>query len=160
MFANMYEVYEELSVPLRAFLDGLEAEHNSQTLVTEVPSRVNVTEVPPGIIHPVVRTHPGSGRKALFVNPYYTSHFIGMTREESQPILDYIYARATRHENIYRHSWRIGDVLIWDNRCTMHYAVVDYDDDRYMHRTTVIGEQPLGDRNTSEPIAGNEERKS
>ncbi len=51
-----------------------------------------------------------------------------MTREESQPLLEYLYARATRHENIYRHKWRVGDVLMWDNRCAMHYAVRDYDD--------------------------------
>ncbi|PPR62790.1 MAG: (R)-phenoxypropionate/alpha-ketoglutarate-dioxygenase [Alphaproteobacteria bacterium MarineAlpha4_Bin2] len=144
MFANMYAAYEELSAPLKDFLASLKAEHNAEDLVNEVPSRVKVTDVPPGVIHPVVRTHPGSRRKALFVNPYYTSHFIGMTIEESQPILNYIYARATRHENIYRHTWRKGDVLMWDNRCTMHYAVRDYDENmpRYLHRTTAAGERP------------------
>ena len=126
-------------------LDGLQAEHNAETLVTEVPSRVQVTEVPPGVIHPVVRTHPGSGRKALYVNPYYTSHFIGMTREESKPILEFLYAQATRHENIYRHKWRVGDVLMWDNRANMHYAVRDYDENqpRFLHRTTAAGERPV-----------------
>lgn len=145
MFCNMYAAYEELSEPLRRFLDGLQAEHNAETLVTEVPSRVKATEVPPGVIHPVVRTHPGSKRKALYVNPYYTSHFIGMTREESRPILEYLYARATRHENIYRHKWQIGDVLMWDNRANMHYAVRDYDENlpRFLHRTTAAGERPV-----------------
>ena len=92
------------------------------------------------------RPHPpGSDRRALFVNPYYTSHFVGMTREESQPLLEYLYARATRHENIYRHKWRVGDVLMWDNRCAMHYAVRDYDDclTRYLHRTTAAGDRPV-----------------
>ncbi|NKB56401.1 MAG: hypothetical protein GKS00_08700 [Alphaproteobacteria bacterium] len=145
MFCNMYTAYEELSEPLRDFLDGLQAEHNAETLVTEVPSRVQVTEVPPGVVHPVVRTHPGSRRKALYVNPYYTSHFIGMTREESKPILEYLYAQATRHENIYRHKWRVGDVLMWDNRANMHYAVRDYDENmpRFLHRTTAAGERPV-----------------
>jgi len=145
MFCNMYTAYEELSEPLRIFLDGLQAEHNAETLVTEVPSRVQVTEVPPGVIHPVVRTHPGSGRKALYVNPYYTSHFIGMTREESKPILEFLYAQATQHENIYRHKWRVGDVLMWDNRANMHYAVRDYDENqpRFLHRTTAAGERPV-----------------
>ncbi len=145
MFCNMYKAYEELSVPLRKFLDGLQAEHNAQTLVTEIPSRVQVTEVPPGVIHPVVRTHPGNGRKALFVNPYYTSHFVGMTRAESKPILEFLYAQATRHENIYRHKWRVGDVLMWDNRANMHYAVRDYDENlpRFLHRTTAAGERPV-----------------
>ncbi len=68
-----------------------------------------------------------------------------MTREESQPLLEYLYARATRHENIYRHKWPVGDVLIWDNRCAMHYAVRDYDDrlTRYLHRTTAAGDRPV-----------------
>ena len=144
MFSNMYAAYEELSETLRSFLDGLQAEHNAQTLVTEVPSRVQVTEVPPGVIHPVVRTHPKTGRRALYVNPYYTSHFIGMTKAESAPILEHLYAQATRHENIYRHKWRVGDVLMWDNRANMHYAVRDYDESqpRFMHRTTAAGERP------------------
>lgn len=145
MFCNMYKAYEGLSEVLRNFLDGLQAEHNAETLVTEIPSRVKATEVPPGVLHPVVRTHPGSGRKALYVNPYYTSHFIGMTREESRPILEYLYAQATRHENIYRHKWRSGDVLMWDNRANMHYAVRDYDENlpRFLHRTTAAGERPV-----------------
>ena len=145
MFCNMYAAYEELSERLRTILDGLDAVHDADQLVNEVPSRVQAREVPPGVVHPVVRTHPGSDRRALFVNPYYTSHFVGMTREESQPLLEYLYARATRHENIYRHKWRVGDVLMWDNRCAMHYAVRDYDDSltRYLHRTTAAGDRPV-----------------
>jgi taurine dioxygenase len=145
MFCNMYAAYAELSERLRTILDGLDAVHDADQLVNEVPSRVQAREVPPGVVHPVVRTHPGSDRRALFVNPYYTSHFVGMTREESQPLLEYLYARATRHENIYRHQWRVGDVLMWDNRCSMHYAVRDYDDSltRFLHRTTAAGDRPV-----------------
>ena len=145
MFTNMYAAYEGLSERLRTILDGLDAMHDAEQLVNEVPSRVQAREVPPGVVHPVVRTHPGSGRKALFVNPYYTAHFVGMTRQESQPLLQYLYQHSTQHENIYRHKWRVGDVLIWDNRCTMHYAVRDYDDSlpRFLHRTTAAGERPV-----------------
>ncbi len=145
MFCNMYAAYEELSERLRTILDNLDAVHDAEQLVNEVPSRVQAREVPPGVVHPVVRTHPGSGRRALFVNPYFTSHFAGMTREESRPLLEYLYARATRHENLYRHKWRVGDVLMWDNRCAMHYAVRDYDDSlpRYLHRTTASGDRPV-----------------
>ena len=145
MFTNMYAAYEGLSERLRTILDGLDAMHDAEQLVNEVPSRVQAREVPPGVVHPVVRTHPGSGRKALFVNPYYTAHFVGMTRQESQPLLQCLYQHATQHENIYRHKWRVGDVLIWDNRCTMHYAVRDYDDSlpRFLHRTTAAGERPV-----------------
>ena len=91
-----------------------------------------------------MRTHPGTGRKALYVNPHYTSHFTGWTPEESQPLLDMLTARATRPENVFRHHWRAGDVLMWDNRCVMHYAVRDYDDTmpRLMYRTTAAGDRP------------------
>lgn len=145
MFCNMYAAYESLSETLRGVLDGLNAIHDADILVNEVPSRVAAEEVPPGIAHPVVRTHPESGRKALFVNPYFTRHFDGMTAEESQPLLEYLYKHATRHENIYRHSWRVGDVLMWDNRSAMHYAVRDYDENlvRFLHRTTAAGDRPV-----------------
>ena len=145
MFCNMYTAYEELSGRLRTVLDSLDAAHNAEEVINEVPSRTQVRDVPPDVVHPVVRTHPESGRRALYVNPYFTSHFEGMTREESQPLLDYLYARATRHENIYRHKWQVGDVLMWDNRCAMHYAVRDYDETqpRYLHRTTASGDRPV-----------------
>ena len=93
----------------------------------------------------MVRTHPDTGRKALYINPYFTSHFAGMTVEESRPLIDYLSTRATRHENIYRHRWRQGDVLMWDNRSAMHYAILDYDEKmpRLMHRTTATGDRPV-----------------
>ena len=91
-----------------------------------------------------MRTHVGTGRKALYVNPHYTLNFKGWTPQESEPLLDMLIDRATRPENIYRHQWRVGDVLMWDNRCTMHYAMRDYDDTmpRLMHRTTAAGDIP------------------
>ena len=100
---------------------------------------------PPAVTHPVVRTHPESGRKALYVNPYFTQRFTGMSDDESRPLLDYLCAEAVRPENVYRHRWRKGDVLMWDNRCAMHYAVMDYDESmvRLMHRTTAAGDRPV-----------------
>ena len=96
------------------------------------------------VVHPVVRTHPDTGRKALYVNPMFTVRFEDMTEDESRPLLGVLYDVATRHENIYRHRWRVGDVVMWDNRCTMHYAVKDYTEDmpRLLHRTTAGGEVP------------------
>ena len=73
-----------------------------------------------------MRTHAATGRRALFVNPHFTTGFDGMTEAESAPILNHLYDVATKPENIYRHRWRAGDVVMWDNRCTMHYAVADY----------------------------------
>ena len=144
MFCNMYDAYEGLSDGLRNMLDGMTAQHSAEKLVQEVPNRLSVDIAPPSVTHPVVRTHPGTGRKALYVNPHYTMNFTGWTPEESQPLLDMLTAKATRPENTFRHHWRVGDVLMWDNRCAMHYAVRDYDDTmpRYMYRTTAAGDRP------------------
>ena len=144
MFCNMYEAYEGLSAGLKSVLDGMTAQHSAEKLVQEVPNRLSVDVSPPSVTHPVVRTHPGTGRKALYVNPHYTLNVTGWTPEESQPLLDMLTARATRPENVFRHHWRAGDVLMWDNRCVMHYAVRDYDDTmpRLMYRTTAAGDRP------------------
>ncbi len=94
-------------------------------------------------LHPAVRRHPRSGRKALFVNPTYTTRFEGMTEEESRPILERLYRHATRPDFTCRFRWSAGDLAIWDNRVTMHYAVNDYDGfRRLLYRTTFAGERP------------------
>ncbi len=95
--------------------------------------------------HPVVRTHPETGRKALYVNPYFTARFADMTEDESRPLLEFLYARATRPENVYRHRWRQFDLVMWDNRCAMHCAIYDYDETipRLMHRTAATGARPV-----------------
>ncbi len=148
MFCNMYQAYDELSDGMRKLIDGLTAMHTSAALVernqSESSDGLPIPDVPPPAEHPAVRTHPETGRKALYVNPYFTSHFKGMTVEESRPLLEYLYQRAARPENVYRHHWRQGDLLMWDNRCAMHYAVYDYDDKkpRLMHRTTAGGDAP------------------
>ena len=145
MFCNMYAAWESLSPGLRQMLRPLTAVHTAERLVREVPSRLSVKDAPPGVTHPVVRTHPETRRNALYINPHYTWNFTGMTPEESWPLLDYLTREATKHENIYRHCWRPGDLLMWDNRCTMHYAVRDYDDTmpRFLHRTTAAGFRPF-----------------
>ena len=144
MFCNMYEAYESLSDGLRATLHGMTAMHSAEKLVAEVPNRLSVDVAPAAVEHPVVRTHVGTGRKALYVNPHYTLSFKDWTPDESAPLLEMLTAHATRPENVYRHQWQVGDVLMWDNRCTMHYAVRDYDDTmpRLMLRTTAAGDIP------------------
>lgn len=148
MFCNMYQAYDELSAGMRRMLDGLTGLHTSEPLAERNRSAKSdglpIAETPPPAEHPVVRTHPETNRKALYVNPYFTCQFKDMTREESQPLLDYLAVRATRPENVYRHHWRQGDLLMWDNRCAMHYAVYDYDDTkpRLMNRTTAGGDRP------------------
>ena len=96
----------------------------------------------PPIAHPCIRVHPQSGATALYVSER-TSHFDGMTKAESAPLIDFLCAHATRPENVYRHRWRVGDLLCWDNRTTMHKALGDFDPSqpRHMLRTTVRGEK-------------------
>jgi taurine dioxygenase len=97
--------------------------------------------------HPVVRLHPATGKRALFVNSIYTTRFEGMTRLESRPLLKFLFDHAIQPEFTCRLRWRKHDVAVWDNRCSLHYAVNDYDGQRrLMHRTTMKGERPLSVR--------------
>jgi taurine dioxygenase len=152
MWANMYLAYENLSDTMREFLGGLKAIHDYShaydTYFAHLKERPPLTpeqraKTPP-VVHPMVRTHPVTGRKALYVNPGFTTGIVGLPQEESQPILDFLFRHSTRPEFIYRHKWRVHDMIFWDNRCTMHYALSDYDFSvrRHMHRTTVAGDAP------------------
>jgi taurine dioxygenase len=152
MWANMYLAYETLSDVMQNFLAGLRAIHDYShaydTYFAHLKERPPLTpeqraKTPP-VEHPMIRTHPVTQRKALYVNPGFTTGIVGMPRDESQPILDFLFRHATRAEFIYRHKWRVNDMVFWDNRCTMHYALADYDFSvrRHMHRTTVAGDAP------------------
>ena len=149
MFCNMYEAWERLSPGLKAVLAPLTAEHDGEAIRnrnrqadTDSPADL---DVPPPATHPVVRRHPETGRPALYTNTFFTSRFTGMTVPESRPLLEFIEEVATQPDNVYRHRWQAGDVVMWDNRCAMHYAHYDYDPDqpRRMHRTTAGGERPV-----------------
>jgi taurine dioxygenase len=95
--------------------------------------------------HPVVRVHPETGRKSLFVNPGFVSHISGVSDAESRHLLDLFYAHITKPEHIVRHRWQVGDVAMWDNRSTVHYANRDYGNQRrVMHRITLRGDEPFG----------------
>jgi taurine dioxygenase len=156
IFANMYAAYEALSDGMRRMLDPLRALHSGRPYgVAGVPKDLRTSrsiaierdnpEADRETAHPVVRVHPESGRKALYVNAIYTVRFEDMTPAESQPLLHYLYEHCTRPEFTCRFRWTPGSLAIWDNRCTMHYAVNDYDGERrLMHRTTVAGERPIG----------------
>lgn len=145
MFCNMARAYERLSPKLQAIVDGLESVYDFG-LVAGVGKRdpekvAELMRINPPIAHPAVRVHPGSGKSALYVSER-VSHFDGLTREESTPLVDYLCRHATRHENVYRHTWRPGDLVCWDNRTTMHMALADFDpaEPRTMLRTTIVGE--------------------
>jgi taurine dioxygenase len=149
MFANMYLAYDTLSDTLKNFLGGLSAVHDYShaydTYFAHLTERPQLTpearaKTPP-VEHPMVRLHPATGRKALYVNPGFTKGIVGMPKEESQPILEFLFRHSTRPEFIYRHKWHVRDMIFWDNRCVMHYALADYDFSvrRHMHRTTIAG---------------------
>ncbi|HEY5700710.1 MAG TPA: TauD/TfdA family dioxygenase [Gammaproteobacteria bacterium] len=146
LFANMYQAWASLSSRMQEKLSGLYAVHD---FAVAAPQSYAADVIEQGDFdgqnryrHPLVITHPDTGRRALFVNPGFTSHIEGFEKAESEALLGYLYQHATRPEFVYRHRWQPNDLLIWDNRCLMHYAVADYSADRYLHRTTVIAEQP------------------
>ena len=152
MWANMYLAYDTLSDVLKRFLGELRAIHDYShaydTYFAHLKERPPLTaeqkaKTPP-VEHPLVRTHPVTKRKALYVNPGFTTGIVGMAKDESEPILAFLFRHSTRPEFIYRHKWRVHDMIFWDNRCTMHYALADYDFSvrRHMHRTTVAGDVP------------------
>ena len=148
LFCSMRRAYDALSPGMQQMLRQLSAEHSSARMVVRNNSEsynVPIDEVPPPVNHPVVRTNRTTGKQNLFVNPIYTIRFAGMTEKESDPLLNYLYEQATRPDNIYRHRWKVNDVVMFDNRCAMHYVVLDYGPEmhRLMHRTTAAGERPV-----------------
>ena len=148
LICNMYRAWDNLDEALRRRLDNAEAEHSGEAirqrnLAAQTDGNRDM-DVPPPEVHPVVRRHPETGKRALYVNKFFTTRILGMSEEENAAAMDAIEAAATRDDNIYRHEWQPGDALMWDNRCTMHFAEYDYapDDHRRMHRTTAAGERP------------------
>lgn len=151
LFANMYLAWETLSDGMKAFLDGLKAVNSAQKADAAVGRLKRASERPGGedpsaaeAVHPVVRTHPETGRKALFVNRGHTVKIDGFTEEESRPILEYLYAHQTRPEFTCRFRWTAGAVAFWDNRPAQHNAINDYQGHRrVMHRVTLAGDRPV-----------------
>lgn len=157
LYTNQYLAYESLSDGMKAIAEQLrtvcvgdnfkQADGRSRKdrysdamsdMKVKDPGNVQTTS-----IHPLVRTHPETGRKALYVGGH-VQHFDGMTDEESQPLLDYFMKLSTRPEFTGRVRWRNGTLTIWDNRCTQHFAVNDYPDEtRIMHRITICGDRPF-----------------
>ena len=150
MFANMYRAYETLSEGMRRMLDGLVVVNSSAKAdVTRTredrvrDSAKNDARQEYVAEHPVVRTHPETGRKALYANGGHALRFRDMTVEESAPLLSYLFSHATRPEFTCRFRWEVGSIALWDNRCTQHNPVNDYHGfRRVMHRVTLKGDVP------------------
>jgi taurine dioxygenase len=139
-FANQQLAYEDLSDGLRSMLDQLYAVHSGEAVARA--HTANEAEAPRAV-HPVVRTHDQSGQKSLFVCKLFTQFIVGWSAAESRPLLDYLFAHSVRPEYQARHQWRRGDLVLWDNRCLLHFAVHDHGDAaRIIHRCQVVGPQP------------------
>ncbi len=149
MFANMYLAWETLSATMQKIIEPLQAvhdmgvaKHSRQRDPAELAAACRRN---PPVAHPIVRVHPETGRKALYVSEMTTTGIVGLTDDEARPLLEFLYRHSVLPEFTYRHRWQVGDLIAWDNRCTMHLALSDYDIEvpRKLYRTTLLGE-PLG----------------
>jgi taurine dioxygenase len=151
LWADMTAAYDGLSAPFKAMLAGLRAVHdfkNFRALFSKSPEDqarlARMEEMFPNPSHPVIRTHPVSGRKAIYVNPQFTLHIEGLHRDESRAILDALFAQAQVPEYQFRLRWEPDTIVFWDNRSTQHYAANDYyPQRRRMERTAVVGDVPV-----------------
>jgi taurine dioxygenase len=151
LFANQYMAYDTLSGGMKAALEKLNARHGNGRILMSLeqdevlpPADARAQQYTTAFaVHPVVRTHPETGKKALFVNELHTERFEDMTYEESQPLLAFLYRHSTRPEFTCRFRWREGSIAFWDNRCCQHLALNDYPGERrLMHRVQVKGTRP------------------
>ena len=149
-FINMHEAYAALPESMRRRIDGRMARHVYQSRYSErkLPQLAGEKKTTVGtasVVHPLVRTHPESGRKALYINPIRIEEIVGLETPAALALLDELLAHATELRFEYRHEWRTGDVVIWDNRCLMHKANGDYPvaEVRYLYRLMLKGEAPV-----------------
>ena len=146
MFSNMYSAYDSLSVPLREMLDHMTATHESEHIYKGRYSDRgrNDSEIDcPRAIHPVIRTHPKTGRKALFVNRTFTTRINELSAHESDNILEMLFQHAEHIDHQIRFRWSLNDMAFWDNRCCMHRAIWDYwPEERKGRRVTILGDRP------------------
>jgi taurine dioxygenase len=147
-FANMAAAYAALPSTMRdriAALMGIhvyQSSHSARQLMGL--SDANKERVPNAVLHPITRTHPENGRKSIYINPIRIEGILGLDHREALPLLDELLEHATRDEFQYRHEWRPGDLVMWDNRCLLHKANGDYDMDqtRYLYRVMLQGDVP------------------
>ena len=146
-FSDMAAAYDGLDDEMKERLDGLQAAHD-YTLAfgsfVDDSKKAEMREQYPVVHHPIVRTHPETGRKLLFVNAYFTSHVVDVDENEGNQLLRYLISRASIMEYQYRVSWEPNQVTLWDNRIVQHYALSDYYPDvRIMERASIVGDRPV-----------------
>ena len=152
LFANMHLAWDTLPAALRHTVQGLRAEHSYLAQYEELRRRspwrpaltqAQIDEVQP-VVHPVVRTHPETGRKALFVSEHFTTRIVGLPEDESRALLAELFAHSVLPEHVYRHRWAPHDLVFWDNRSLMHLAAGTPDHlRRKLYRTTIEGDTPF-----------------
>ena len=147
MFANMYMAFEALSNPMQKFLSDLKASHESEHFYRgryKAESNGESKIEYPSAIHPVIRTHPETGKKAIFVNKFFTTRIVGLEPQESKFILDFLFSHIEKTEFQIRYRWNKNDMAFWDNRCTLHKAIWDYfPNERKGRRVTIKGDKPF-----------------
>lgn len=153
IWVSLAAAYDALSKCMKNYLSGLHAEHCTiKAFGDDIRShlrrdeagqkRFEAMQALPPALHPVVCTHPLSGRKLLYLNEGYTTRLVGVERKEGDAVLNYLFEHLRTPEFQVRHRWRAGDVVVWDNRITQHYALADYSERRLMHRITIKGGIP------------------
>jgi taurine dioxygenase len=148
-YVNMHDAYDDLPTDTKARIDDLKAVHVYLSKYSPRPlgsiSADSLRDVPPPGVHPLVRTHPDNGRKALYLNPVRIESIVGMEDADALKLIDELMRHSTQKKYEYRHQWRYGDWVIWDNRSVMHQANPDYDmnERRYLYRLMLKGEVPM-----------------
>ncbi len=147
-FCNMYLAYETLPAALKRRVEGLQCKHDSSRNSTgglrSGQPEVTTPRDAPGAVHPLVRTHPVTGRNALFLGRRLNAYIVGLEQQESEALLDELWAHSTRPELTWYQEWQLGDLILWDNRCVMHRRnAFDGSQRRIMHRTQIAGDRPV-----------------
>jgi taurine dioxygenase len=154
LFASTFLAYDALSPAMKRRLEGLKAVHHMTKGYDKAPDKSSANRLSydesqrnavPDQAHPIIRTHPVTGRKCIYINKLCVTGIVGMADHESAPLLEEIHAHCTQPQFIYRHRWQVGDLLMWDNCSLQHLAVPDYalPQRRRMHRTTIRGTVPF-----------------
>jgi taurine dioxygenase len=144
LFASMYAAYEALSEPMKRFLEPLTARHEGEHVYRGRYGVDDTGKTFPAAEHPVIRTHPVSRRKALFVNGGFTRRIVQLSRAESDAVLQFLYRHVETPEFHCRFRWQVNSVAFWDNRCVQHHAMWDYyPQRRHGHRVTIKGDRPF-----------------
>jgi len=147
MFSNMYMAYDSLSKPMQNFLNGLRASHESEHFYRnryEKQDQLDPKKKYPSAIHPIVRTHPETKKKALYINKFFTTRIEGLSKQESKLILEFLFNHCEKTDFQIRYRWNKNDMAFWDNRCTLHKAIWDYHPmERKGRRVTIRGTIPF-----------------